>query len=182
MTVNRDSFITAMRQVASSVTVVTTDGLAGLAGATVSTFISVSTNPPSVLISLKSDSWTSKMVVENKVFCVNVLPEDAIQTAQVFSGLLDQTQNNRFKNVEFSPTPFGVILSGATSFECVLQRTIKHGTHSVIVGDVMSITNASIHPLTYFDGAYHFVQPQHKLEGDPNANNTRRNVQGQKCG
>jgi flavin reductase (DIM6/NTAB) family NADH-FMN oxidoreductase RutF len=50
MTVARDPFIRAMRGVANSVAIVTTDGVAGRHGATVSAFCSVSADPPSVLV------------------------------------------------------------------------------------------------------------------------------------
>ena len=42
----RDSFIAAMRQAATGVTVVTTDGAAGRRGVTVSAMTSVSAEPP----------------------------------------------------------------------------------------------------------------------------------------
>ena len=54
MTAPRQAFIDAMRQVASTVTVVTTDGPEGQAGATVSAFASLSAAPPSVLVCLKA--------------------------------------------------------------------------------------------------------------------------------
>src|SRR6056297_3656043 len=89
MSTHRQNFIDAMRQVASTVTVVTTDGPAGQAGATVSAFSSLSADPPSVLVCLKDDSRIAKAVRENGVFCVNVLPEDAVKTAQSFAGAYD---------------------------------------------------------------------------------------------
>ena len=46
----RDDFLNGMRYVANSVTVVTTDGKAGISGATVSAFSSVSADPPMVLV------------------------------------------------------------------------------------------------------------------------------------
>ena len=54
--VDRKLFTEAMRHVAQSVTVVTTKGKNGAAGATVSAFSSLSADPPSVLICLRSDS------------------------------------------------------------------------------------------------------------------------------
>jgi len=67
-----------MRQVAATVTVVTTDGPSGQAGATVSAFTSLSADPPSVLVCLRADSRIARAVQDNGVFCVNVLPEDAV--------------------------------------------------------------------------------------------------------
>ena len=60
----RDNFLQAMRRVASSVTVVTTDGPHGRHGATVSAFCSVSADPPSVLICLRADSRIESRIQE----------------------------------------------------------------------------------------------------------------------
>jgi flavin reductase (DIM6/NTAB) family NADH-FMN oxidoreductase RutF len=49
-----------MRRVASSVTVVTTDGAAGRFGTTVSAFSSVSADPPTVLVCLFAQSRIAK--------------------------------------------------------------------------------------------------------------------------
>ena len=52
----REEFIEALRGVASSVSVVTTDGAAGRHGATVSAFCSVSADPPTLLVCLRGQS------------------------------------------------------------------------------------------------------------------------------
>ncbi|MEQ9673623.1 MAG: flavin reductase family protein, partial [Roseovarius indicus] len=84
--VPREDFISAMRRVAASVTVVTTDGPAGRAGATVSAFSSVSADPPTVLVCLHAQSRIAGFVQENKRFCVNVLPERFSDIADRFAG------------------------------------------------------------------------------------------------
>ena len=89
MTAPRQAFIDAMRQVASTVTVVTTDGPEGQAGATVSAFTSLSADPPSVLVCLKADTRIALAVQGNGVFCVNILPEDAVEVAKAFAGMFD---------------------------------------------------------------------------------------------
>ena len=60
--VSRERFVGAMREVAASVTVVTTDGPCGRHGATVSAFSSVSADPPTVLVCLHADSRIAKAV------------------------------------------------------------------------------------------------------------------------
>lgn len=52
----RDDFIAAMRQIASTVAVVTTAGPGGKHGATVSSFCSVSADPPTMLVCLHGAS------------------------------------------------------------------------------------------------------------------------------
>lgn len=156
----RDAFITAMRQVASTVTVVTTDGPAGQAGATVSAFNSLSADPPSVLVCLKADSRITKAVRGNGVFCVNVLPEDAEDLARCFAGAFDDTQSDRFDGLDVTVTQEGPILPRATAFSCSLNHVVVHGSHAICIGDVTGISNAGEQPLTYMSGTFHVVRPK----------------------
>lgn len=160
MTNAREAFIGAMRQVASTVTVVTTDGPAGKAGATVSAFTSLSADPPSVLVCLKADTNIAQAVSANGVFCVNILPEDAEEVAKRFAGMFDRDQPNRFAGVEVSETEFGPRLARATSFTCSLTHRHVHGSHAICIGDVTGISNAGEKPLTYMSGGFHIVRPK----------------------
>ncbi len=160
MNAARRAFISAMRKVASTVTVVTTDGPAGQAGATVSAFSSLSADPPSVLVCLKSDSRIAQAVKDNGVFCVNILSEHAHELANRFAGMLDDTNPNRFEGLELMLTDEGPILPRATSFTCSLNRTVIHGSHAICIGDVTGISDAGEQPLTYMSGAFHVVRPK----------------------
>jgi flavin reductase len=160
MTKARDAFITAMRHVASTVTVVTTDGPGGRMGATVSAFTSLSADPPSVLVCLKADSRIAMAVRDNGVFCVNILPEDAVETAQRFAGAFDAHSPNRFDGQEITNTDEGPILPRATAFACSLNHIVTHGSHAICIGNVTGISNAGEKPLTYMSGAFHIVRPK----------------------
>ena len=98
--VDSSLFIEAMRHVAQSVTVVTTQGEDGPTGATVSAFSSLSADPPSVLVCLRSDSRIGLAVGRNQVFCVNVLPEGASALAGHFAGRFDAEEPNRFGAID----------------------------------------------------------------------------------
>ncbi len=160
MTKARDAFITAMRQVAATVTVVTTDGPAGQMEATVSAFTSLSADPPSVLVCLKGDSRIATSVRDNGVFCVNILPEDAVELAQVFAGAFDREKPNRFEGLDVTTTDEGPMLPRATAFTCTLNRIMIHGSHAICIGNVTGVSNAGENPLTYMSGAFHTVRPQ----------------------
>lgn len=163
MTAARDAFITAMRHVAATVTVVTTDGPAGQAGATVSAFTSLSADPPSVLVCLKADSRIARAVADNGAFCVNVLPEDAVDLARCFAGSFDEINPDRFAGLDFATTEFGPVLPRATAFTCSLNHRHVHGSHAICIGDVTGISNAGERPLTYMSGAFHIVRPRKAL-------------------
>lgn len=158
----RDAFIDAMRQVAATVTVVTTDGPAGQSGATVSAFTSLSADPPSVLVCLKADSRIAETIRDNGTFCVNVLPEDADNLAMAFAGAFDHEKPNRFTGLDVTDTEFGPILPRATAFTCTLSHRHVHGSHAICIGNVTGISNAGEKPLTYMSGAFHIVRPSEK--------------------
>ena len=158
--VAREAFLCAMRQVAATVTVVTTDGPAGRAGATVRAFTSLSADPPAVLVCLRSDSQIAQAVRENGVFCINVLPEDADETARAFTGTPNDSAESRFDGIALRETAYGPLLPRATSFACRLVRRDIHGTHAICVGEVAALVNAGETPLTYMNGAFHVVRPK----------------------
>lgn len=159
VSVARDAFIAAMRQVAATVTVVTTDGSAGLAGATVSAFTSLTADPPSVLVCLRGDSRIARAVLRNRVFCVNVLPEDAVEVARAFSGPSPEDPAARFADLEITRDGHGPILPRATAFSCALTDRMIHGSHAICIGSVLRLTIAPEKPLTYLSGSYHKVRP-----------------------
>jgi flavin reductase len=161
--VDRTLFIDAMRHVAQSVTVVTTKGKNGAAGATVSAFSSLSADPPSVLICLRSDSRIALAVNQNKVYCVNILPEGAGELAERFAGRFDIEQPDRFGAIKCVDGPSGAILDGATAFECALEKIISHGSHDICIGNVTAITHRGTRPLAYMDGSFQIVRPVTKI-------------------
>lgn len=156
----REAFITAMRQVAATVTVVTTDGPAGRSGATVSAFTSLSADPPSVLVCLKADSGIAQAVAANGVFAVNILPEDADDLAMRFAGAFDKDRPDRFEGLTLSDTEFGPLMPRTTGFTCSLRHRHVHGSHAICIGDVVSIHRADEKPLTYMSGSFHIVRPK----------------------
>jgi flavin reductase (DIM6/NTAB) family NADH-FMN oxidoreductase RutF len=149
----RQQFIDAMRGVANSVTVVTTDGPAGRHGATVSAFCSVSADPPTVLVCLNAQSTIADLVMQNRRYTVTVLPEHCQHLADRFAGRFDATLTNRFAGIENTSQ----LVAGATIFECELDSSVLSGSHQVVIGKVISCQSGEERPLTYLDGAYHCV-------------------------
>lgn len=163
--VSKDDFFCAMRQVAASVSVVTTDGIAGRHGATVSAFSSLTADPPTVLVCLKSDSRIARLVRQNGAYCVNVLPEDADQIASRFAGLQDDELEDRFEGLTVSKATDAMPeIERATSFHCQVVNIFRQGSHDIVTGQVVKIKPGDSRPLTYMDGQYHYVRPQQQRE------------------
>lgn len=152
--VDRSDFLTAMRAVANSVTVVTTDGQAGRHGGTVSAFCSVSADPPTVLVCLHGESQIAQTVSENGNFCVNVLPSSNPHASDRFAGRHDEVVSDRFHEIPLDESDAAPILSGGTAFNCQVKETVTAGTHHIFIGTVISVKAGTPDPLLYFDGAY----------------------------
>ena len=153
-------FVTAMRAVAASVAVVTTDGPGGRHGATVTAFASVSVDPPTVLVCLHADSRIAGLVQENGQFCMNVLPSHGAALADRFAGRLDAQHPDRFDGIDWQAAPGRAPrLIGASVFDCAVDQATRAGSHLVVFGRVTEVAHDDLDPLTYRDGAYHQVVP-----------------------
>lgn len=168
-TVSRDRFIGAMRNVANSVSVVTTGGLAGRHGATVSAFCSVSADPPTVLVCLKSDSRIARLVSGNRRFAVNVLASEQQSLAMRFAGGDDASLKlvqagsdaycDRFEGVELQPDSALPVLQGSMAFECRIAQEQVSGSHTVVIAEVTAVCGCDQQPLLYLDGGFRELAP-----------------------
>lgn len=152
---DRQEFIGAMRAIASTVAVVTTGGPNGRHGATVSSFCSVSADPPSMLVCLHAGSRIAALVSENRNFCLNVLPQEQASIADRFAGRHDREVTDRFDGIEHTIAADGCpFISGAISFHCKVDTSQQSGSHLVVIGEVVNLAGSIGRPLTYLDGAY----------------------------
>jgi flavin reductase (DIM6/NTAB) family NADH-FMN oxidoreductase RutF len=153
--VSRELFIRGMRQVASSVAVVTTNGHAGRHGATVSAFSSVSADPPQLLVCLRSASRIAAAVADNGHFCLNILSHQHPHVADRFSGSHDSAVNDRFEGIDARlEGEDWVVLRDATVFACTIAERLVSGTHTIFLGHVQRVQTSDHDPLTYLQGRY----------------------------
>ncbi|MEM7069557.1 MAG: flavin reductase family protein [Pseudomonadota bacterium] len=158
MQLDRAEFIGAMRNVANTVSVVTTNGDAGRHGATVSAFCSVSADPPTALVCLHGMSRIADLVQKNGNFNINILAEGTRHYADRFAGMHDGSISDRFEGIDTDPDAIPE-LPGATVLICEIDQCIPSGSHVIVIGKVRAVSNGDKHPLTYLDGAYHQVTP-----------------------
>ena len=125
---HRTAFISAMRGVGASVTVVTTNGKAGRRGATVSAFCSVSADPPTILVCLNGSSGIADAVAENRLFNVNILRADQELIAQRFAGRNDGHVTDRFHNIDCDASDNPEI-TGSTVLCCETQSLVLSLIH-----------------------------------------------------
>ncbi len=158
--VSRELFIRGMRQVASSVAVVTTSGAEGRHGATVSAFSSVSADPPQLLVCLRSASRIAAAVEGNGAFCLNILSHRHPHVAERFSGLHDGTVSDRFEGIDVQQGQRDwIVLKDSTAFACHVCGRLAAGTHTIFLGQVAHVQTSEHDPLTYQHGRYRTLAP-----------------------
>mgnify|MGYP000312535334 CR=1 FL=1 len=155
----RDLFVEAMSHAASTVNVVTSDGPAGRAGVTVSAMTSVSADSerPSLLVCIHHRSRACRAILENGVFCVNVLKGDQSEVADIFAGRAAPRHGDRFDCAQWTQAETGapLLADALVAFDCELKESVRHGTHHIFIGEVADIVIADPGPpLLYANRAY----------------------------
>ena len=150
---SRERFVAALRQLAQTVTIVTTDGPAGRHGATVSAFCSVSVEPPTLLVCLHADSRIARRVLANGRFAVNLLDVSQSSLAARFAG--PDAASGRFAGLDWAHAPNGSpALGEAAAFDCALLDAPRAGSHRIVTGRVVALAGRIAEPLLYRDGRY----------------------------
>lgn len=151
-----------MRNWATGVTVVTSAYGEERAGATVSSFTSVSLEPPTVLVCLQKSIYVHDIVSQAGLYAVSLLGQDQEAISNRFAGF-DATVTDRFEGLEIVEAPSGLpFLVGAIAWlDCRVVSSIATGTHTIFIGEVEHVQfNSESAPLVYHNRAYkHLVEP-----------------------
>ena len=143
-----------MRHFPTGVSVVTSMREGVPRGATVSSFTSVSADPPIVLICINREARSYLYIASSGYFCVNLLAGDQRDLAERFSGRL---RDEQFEGVPFQPGTTGapVIAGTVAHFDCRVESEHHAGTHSIFVGRVLDCASRAGSPLGYYNGHFH---------------------------
>jgi flavin reductase (DIM6/NTAB) family NADH-FMN oxidoreductase RutF len=157
---DQDSFRFVMRQWASGVSVVSTQHEGINHGMTVSSFSSVSLEPPLVTISLMKNSRTHDFVISAGNFGITILSDNQEKISKIFAGQIPETKN-RFNGLETWTLITGspLLKDGLAFLDCKLAGAYDFGTNSLLIGEVVAAkVGSGDRPLLYFDQQYHLLQ------------------------
>jgi 3-hydroxy-9,10-secoandrosta-1,3,5(10)-triene-9,17-dione monooxygenase reductase component len=145
-------FRDTLGQFATGVTIMTMVAPSGDSmGITVSSFKSLSLDPPLILWSIANVSVSYEYFRVGDSFTVNVLAEDQENLAIRFS----KTGKDKYQDVKMLSGLDGVpLISGCVVyFECQVEARYPGGDHDIIVGRVRRIFNVGRAPLLFHGGA-----------------------------
>lgn len=145
-----------MRFWTTGVTVVTTwfEGLQR--GLTVSSFTSVSTIPPVVLVSINKFSRTHQLIHQSGIFAVTILEQSQQTISDKFAGLVPE-EEDRFYGLETFMLATGapIIAGGVASFDCRVTQTVDVGDNTIFFGEVLDAQyHENLQPLLYTNRTY----------------------------
>ncbi|MCA9933085.1 MAG: flavin reductase family protein [Anaerolineales bacterium] len=151
-------FRDALRHFPSGVTIVTIQapGEAKPHGLTVSAFVSISPEPPLILISIDQKAYGHELLQrEGAVFAVNILAADQEELSNRFAWVKDE---DRFAEGEWGTAVTGApILQNALAWlDCTIYTHYETGTHTIYIGEVQSsgVPRANEAPLIYWNRNY----------------------------
>ncbi|MDP7537694.1 MAG: flavin reductase family protein [Methylococcales bacterium] len=159
MAISSKEFKQALQNWASGITIVTTHSDSfGSQGMTVSSFSSVSMEPPQVLVCINQSVSTGTGLKESGVFTINILSSEQQTTSNLFAN--PNKYEERFIN---TPHTFGdngapLLTDSLASLECSVIKQIAVGTHWIVIGEIQKTHFNDGDPLLYYKAGYHLIQ------------------------
>ncbi len=156
MAVTSDELRESMRTWTSGVAVVTAAHEGFQHGMTVSSFTSVSLEPPLVVISLQIESRTCGLVMDSGKFGVTILSEDQQELSEHFAGRVGD-QEDRISGLDLvymDDLPF--LTGGLAFFVCRVVDSYDGGMNRLFFGEVEASRANDLdgRPLMYFNRTY----------------------------
>jgi flavin reductase (DIM6/NTAB) family NADH-FMN oxidoreductase RutF len=143
MTIDKAFFRQVMGRFTSGVTVVTTRYNNVIAGLTVSSFTSLSLDPPLILICVDQTSGTLELLRKSKIFAVNILTSQQVELSRCFA----TSSEDRFEH--FCYASYHTAATGAPILDDVLAfidtRLVTEypgGDHVIFVGQIEAMGTA----------------------------------------
>jgi flavin reductase (DIM6/NTAB) family NADH-FMN oxidoreductase RutF len=146
----------AMRAWTTGVAVVTAAHEGQLHGMTVSSFTSVSLDPPLIVVSLSNGSHTQDLVRKAGTLGVTILAADQQEISERFSGH-GGAGAKRMHGLQTRTLQTGApFLEGGLAFlDCRVTNTIDAGMNTLFIAEVLAVRGDDHDaPLVYHDRAY----------------------------
>ncbi|WP_172624647.1 flavin reductase family protein [Streptomyces griseofuscus] len=168
--VSNDEFRAAMSRLAAGVVLVTAQeppldpddpdapGVEDV-GMTATAFLSVSLDPPLVLVSLREGSRMDDLLAEQPLWAVSVLAESQRHIAGRFAMKGRISDRLLFEDLAYTrgEVTHAPLIGGAlATLECRTEQRVAAGDHTLVIARVLTarVPSAEGGPLTYFRGRY----------------------------
>ena len=143
----------ALGTFATGVTIVTTLSPSGEPiGFTANSFMSVSLDPPLILVCIAKSAAGYAIYNAASTYCVNILA----QTQRDLSGIFAARGADKFGGISWRKGETGspILDGGVAHFDCAMHETVDAGDHAILIGRVVEFKTNDGEPLCYHRGKY----------------------------
>jgi steroid delta-isomerase-like uncharacterized protein len=121
-------------------------------GLAVNAFMSVSLQPPTIVVCIGKTSRSHDLFTRTRSFAVNILAADQVAVAKQFAG----SGADKFSGLGWAPGALGAPLIDdcAASFEAETVECLRASTHTVFIGHVASVKSSERSPLIYMSSGF----------------------------
>jgi flavin reductase (DIM6/NTAB) family NADH-FMN oxidoreductase RutF len=150
----KKEFLDSMRGVASTVNVISSQYEDVKHAMTASSVVSLSLDPPSMLVCVNKKASIHQTLEKEKFFCINILSKDQMDLANLCSSA--GNEDSRFNSEEWSLSkgiPYNT--ESSANIFCRCFDSFSYTSHTVFFGEVVEVINNNKEgPLMYGGGKY----------------------------
>jgi flavin reductase (DIM6/NTAB) family NADH-FMN oxidoreductase RutF len=146
----------AMRHVAEGVSVVTAGIADDRTGLTVTSALSLSVEPPTMIVCVNRNASSWPVIQKHRHFCVNFLRATQRDVADRFAGRGGIKGVDRYARASWSTlvTQAPVLADAVASIDCDVEEFIERHTYVIVIGGVKAVQVNGGDPLVYGRGRY----------------------------
>ena len=152
MTVTDDTFKELMKRFASGVTLITFENGGKYSGLTVSSFCSLSMNPPLILICIDKKIPSHNSLENGSSFGVNICNSEQGKLAWDFANSnVDKNELILSLNHKVTENKVPLLTDCLASMECTIKEAYEGGDHTIFIGQIeQGNFNEESEPLIYY--------------------------------
>lgn len=103
----------------------------------------ISSNPPTIYISLRKSRYSYKIIKKSNEFVVNILDERLVKEAD-FCGIKSGNEIDKFKETNLTKekgkiVKAPIIKECPVNIECIVKEIKEMGSHDMIIGEIVAI-------------------------------------------
>lgn len=146
----------AMRLGAGGVAIVTAGEGEERTGLTVTSAVSLSVDPPTIIVCVNRNASALPTIERRRHFCVNVLAVEHEYLADRFAGRGGLSGAARYAHAEWRSLATGALAlqDALAAIDCEVEELIERHSHVIVIGAVRAVATRPGEPLVYNRGQY----------------------------
>jgi flavin reductase (DIM6/NTAB) family NADH-FMN oxidoreductase RutF len=160
MSIDTDAFRQVMRHWTTGIAIFAAQHEGVRHGMTISSFTSITLEPPLVLASIQKWTRTFNLADQSGSFGITILSNDQQDISERFAGRLGDDQD-RFIGVDVTTLVTGapLLVGGLAHLDCRVVKKVDLESHVLFIGEVLAAQELNTKsPLTYYNRAYRKLQ------------------------